>query len=145
MKLSLLPRLQNLYLRISFQLTGVGSESIQLKACLSHGKRLVPTLSAHFDPYSDFPLSGTGLGGSSGSILSGGKGLGDGLVGAGNFDKEEAALCPGGRLLSLNVTANERIPNIRRVIVPYPAAGEWFLTLLPTCSKINIRKGNGET
>ena len=38
------------------QLSGVSAEDLQLKACLSHGKRLIPTLSAHFDPYSDYPL-----------------------------------------------------------------------------------------
>ena len=34
----------------------MSAEDLQLKACLSHGKRLIPTLSAHFDPYSDYPL-----------------------------------------------------------------------------------------
>ncbi len=34
------------------QLSGVGAESVELKACLSHGRRLIPTLAAHFDPYS---------------------------------------------------------------------------------------------
>ena len=39
------------------QLSGASAEEdLQLKACLSHGKRLIPTLSAHFDPYSDYPL-----------------------------------------------------------------------------------------
>ena len=33
----------------------------------------------------------------------------------------------------------------QRVMVPYPEAGQWFLTLLPSCSKINVRRGNQET
>lgn len=119
---------------ISFQLSGISSESIQLKACLSHGRRLVPTMASHFDPYSDRALQ---------------KGMMESVHTVGvvpsTFDKEEASLCPGGRLISLNVTADEQVPNIQRIMVPYPASGEWFLTLLPSCSKINIRKGNGET
>ncbi len=59
--------------------------------------------------------------------------------------KEEEALCPGGRLLALNVSAAERIPRFQRVLVPYPAEGEWFLTLLPSCSNVNVRRGNKET
>ena len=38
------------------QLSGIRSENLELKACLSHGRKLIPTLSAHFDPYSDYPL-----------------------------------------------------------------------------------------
>jgi len=36
----------------------VPTESVEVKACLSHGRRLVPTLTAHFDPYTDYPLPG---------------------------------------------------------------------------------------
>ena len=43
---------------LHLQLPGASAEDLQLKACLSHGKRLIPTLSAHFDPYSDYPLPG---------------------------------------------------------------------------------------
>ena len=38
-----------------------------------------------------------------------------------------------------------RVPTFERVMVPYPSAGSWFLTMLPSCSKINIRRGNQET
>jgi hypothetical protein len=63
-------------------------------------------------------------------------------------DREEMSLCPGGRLFSLNVTTAivaKRKNTFQRVLVPYPEAGQWFLTLLPTCSKIKIRRGNQET
>ena len=30
-------------------------------------------------------------------------------------------------------------------MVPYPAAGQWFLTLLPSCSYVSIRRGSQET
>ena len=56
--------------------------------------------------------------------------------------------CPGGRLFSLNVTVSNmalRKDTFQRVMVPYPEAGQWFLTLLPSCSKINVRRGNQET
>ena len=56
--------------------------------------------------------------------------------------------CPGGRLFSLNVTVSNmalRKNTFQRVMVPYPEAGQWFLTLLPSCSKINVRRGNQET
>lgn len=56
--------------------------------------------------------------------------------------------CPGGRLFSLNVTVSTRAlrkNTFQRVMVPYPEAGQWFLTLLPSCSKINVRRGNQET
>ena len=119
-----------------FQLSGISSETIHLKACLSHGKRLIPTLAAHFDPYSDFPLPPV-------PPLT---------IETDPFsardreeEKEEASLCPGGRLISLNVSADERVPKIHRVMVPYPAQGEWFLTLLPSCSQVNVRRGSQET
>ena len=116
-----------------FQLSGINSENIQLKACLSHGKRLIPTLAAHFDPYSsDYPIPPPPPRGGQGSE-------------AREEDREEASLCPGGRLLRLNVSAAERVPSFARVMVPYPKDGDWFLTLLPACSKINIRRENQET
>ncbi len=120
---------------VLFQLSGVSSENLQLKACLSYGKRLIPTLSAHFDPYSGYPLPPPiSVPGSTQKERE--------------ENREEMSLCPGGRLFSLNVTAAnvaKRVNTFQRVMVPYPAAGQWFLTLLPSCSKINIRRGNQET
>ena len=54
----------------------------------------IPTLSAHFDPYSDYPLPPPP------SSSNGHKEKEE--------DREEASLCPGGRLLSLNVSAAAR-------------------------------------
>ena len=51
-------------------------------------------------------------------------------------DREEALLCPGGRLLNLNVSGSDIDSEFARVLVPYPAAGNWFLTILPTCARL---------
>ncbi len=66
-------------------------------------------------------------------------------LGGGYDDKEESSLCPGGRLLSLNVSADEKLPVFQRAMVPYPAAGEWFITLLPKCRYVSVRRGSQET
>ena len=58
------------------------------------------------------------------------------LAGKSARDREEALLCPGGRLLSLNVSGSERNSEFARVLVPYPAAGNWFITILPSCSRL---------
>ena len=119
------------------RLSGIASETVHLKACLSHGKRIIPTLSAHFDPYSEYSMNPGGGGGGSNSNSGPDKK---------QADEEELALCPGGRLISLNVSSDQRsMPSFRRVLVPYPAAGEWFLTLLPSCSNVNVRRGNQQT
>ena len=124
------------YFMFYSQLSGISSETIHLKACLSHGKRLIPTLAAHFDPYSDFPLPPAPPMTIETDPFS---------ARDREEEKEEASLCPGGRLISLNVSADERVPKIHRIMVPYPAEGEWFLTLLPSCSQVNVRRGSQET
>ena len=73
-----------------------------IKACLSHGRRIIPTMEdGHPDRYKFVPDENRNS--------------------AGMKEKEEerleAALCPGGRLLTLNVSAVERSPAFSRVLV----------------------------
>ena len=78
-------------------------------------------------------------GGPGGSSLGGGmgnQGMGSLNMRIYDRDKEEALLCPGGRLLSLNVSGSDRNSEFARVLVPYPAAGNWFVTILPTCARL---------
>jgi len=139
---------------------------------LSHGRRLVPTLAAHFDPYTDYPLPGApGVGVQPGAgrsrntdgdwmsvlrktlvatgdrrgIGSGGGPSAPSSPAAAAERKEAGALCRGGRLIALNISAAEHAPVFRRILVPYPAAGQWFLTVMTSCSNVNIRRGRQET
>ena len=103
----------------SFQLSGLLSEKYVLKACLSHGKRIIPVQDDGY-PHRILPDHGSGS-------RSWDR---DRFVDTGNNqrnrefdldqdmdgvqddtqDIEEAALCPGGRLLRLNVSATESVP-----------------------------------
>ena len=106
-------------IRHFFQLSGLISEKYVLKACLSHGKRIIPVKDDGY-PHRILPDHGSGS-------RSWDR---DRFVDTGNnqrnrefdldrdmdgiqddtLDIEEAALCPGGRLLRLNVSATERDP-----------------------------------
>ena len=120
---------------IIFQLSGVKSELYTVKACLSRGKKIIPRLDPDRDPLDQSntnngqPLNNMGIN----QNLNNDKPF---LAGKSARDREEALLCPGGRLLSLNVSGSERSSEFARVLVPYPAAGNWFVTILPSCSKL---------
>lgn len=107
-----------------FQLSGLLSEKYVIKACLSHGKRIIPR---NDDGYPYRKLSDQKSGNSRSwenrdreriSLLDtnnrefGEFDLDQDLDGIEDDteDIEEAALCPGGRLLRLNVSATERTP-----------------------------------
>ena len=117
------------------QLSGVKNELYTVKACLSRGKKVIPRLDPYRDPMtqsaSNIGQPGSGIGLNSG--LNNDKSF---LSGKNPREREEAILCPGGRLLSLNVSGSERNSEFARVLVPYPAAGNWFVTILPSCSKL---------
>ena len=105
-----------------------------VKACLSRGKKIVPRLDPGRDPLTESETNS----GQSGSNLGMNSGLNSEnsyLSGKNPREREEALLCPGGRLLSLNVSGSERNSEFSRVLVPYPAAGNWFVTIFPSCSK----------
>jgi len=75
---------------------------LTIRACLSHGRRIVPNSDPGFpDRYKFNPDESRNP--------------------AGIKDKEderlEATVCPGGRLLTLNVSAVERAPVFARVLV----------------------------
>ena len=107
-----------------FQLSGLLSEKYVIKACLSHGKRIIPR---NDDGYPYRKLSDQKSGNSRSwenrdreriSLLDtnnrefGEFDLDQDMDGIQDDteDIEEAALCPGGRLLRLNVSATERTP-----------------------------------
>ena len=116
------------------QLSGVANELYTVKACLSRGKKIVPRLDPGRDPLTESETNS----GQSGSNLGMNSGLNNEnsyLSGKNPREREEALLCPGGRLLSLNVSGSERNSEFSRVLVPYPAAGNWFVTIFPSCSK----------
>ena len=109
-----------------FQLSGLLSEKYVIKACLSHGKRIIPR---NDDGYPYRKLSDQKSGKSRSwenrdreriSLLdreTSNRDFGefdldqdlDGLQDD-THEIEEAALCPGGRLLRLNVSATEQTP-----------------------------------
>jgi hypothetical protein len=94
----LAPNLKNL----TFQLSNINGEVLTVRACLSHGRRIVPNADDGYpDRYKFSPDENRNP--------------------SGLKDKEderlEAALCPGGRLLTLNVSAVERSPVYARVLV----------------------------
>ena len=121
------------------QLSGVVNELYTVKACLSRGKKIVPRQDPGRDPLTQ-PESNSGQSGSNlGTIINGYDNLNSDnsyLAGKNPREREEALLCPGGRLLSLNVSGSERNSEFARVLVPYPAAGNWFVTIYPSCSKL---------
>ena len=122
------------YLYDFLQLSGVANELYTVKACLSRGKKIVPRLDPGRDPLTESETNS----GQSGSNLGMNSGLNNEnsyLSGKNPREREEALLCPGGRLLSLNVSGSERNSEFSRVLVPYPAAGNWFVTIFPSCSK----------
>ena len=127
-----------LYWYYYFKLSGVKSELYTVKACLSRGKKIIPRLDRERDPMMQ---SNSNSGSQPGGSNMGSSNIGinnDNLFpkGMNARDREEALLCPGGRLLSLNVSGSERNSEFARVLVPYPAAGNWFVTILPSCSKL---------
>ena len=115
-------------------MSGVVNELYTIKACLSRGKKIIPRLDPGRDPLTQSESNS----GQSSSNLGMNQGLNDNayLAGKNPREREEALLCPGGRLLSLNVSGSERNSEFARVLVPYPAAGNWFVTIFPSCSKI---------
>ena len=102
---------------------------------MSRGKKIIPRLDPDRDPLDQSntnngqPINNMGIN----QNLNNDKPF---LAGKSARDREEALLCPGGRLLSLNVSGSERSSEFARVLVPYPAAGNWFVTILPSCSKL---------
>ena len=120
---------------LCFQLSGSKSDLYIVRACLSRGKRIIPVI----DP--DRSMSPTQQ-----TMYPDGGGRRDPgkpelntdriLSRQEELERDEKLFCPGGRLLSLNVSGSERNPEFSRVLVPYPAAGIWFLTILPTCSRL---------
>lgn len=156
------------------QLSGLGSEKYIVKACLSFGKRVIPVKDDGY-PHRILPDHGSGS-------RSWDR---DRFVDTGNNqrnrefdldqdmdgiqddteDIEEAALCPGGRLLRLNVSATEQVPqyvvsllykkslsnsggqffSVSEVLIPYPSAGNWFLTILPKCKRVITRRTQQDT
>ena len=120
---------------IIFQLSGVKSELYTVKACLSRGKKIIPRLDPDRDPL-DQSNTNNGQPVNSMGINQNFNNEKPFLAGKSARDREEALLCPGGRLLSLNVSGSERSSEFARVLVPYPAAGNWFVTILPSCSKL---------
>lgn len=120
-----------------FQLSGSKSDLYEVRACLSRGKRIVPMMDPELSPTAPPPPSFPGAGGPAREqsspevnpdrILSRGEEL----------ERDEKLYCPGGRLLSLNVSGAEiGMTGVAEVHVPFPAAGIWFLTILPTCSRL---------
>ena len=75
-----------------------------MRACLSHGRRIIPSMEdGHPDRYKFVPDENRNL------------------IGMKEKEDErlEATLCPGGRLLSLNVSALERVPTFARILVSF--------------------------
>ena len=109
-------------LHFSLQLSGLLSEKYVLKACLSHGKRIIPRIDDGYphrilpdhsvsnpwnrDRYT--PEGSNKLHGKNRETFDFDQDL-DGIQDD-TQDIEEAALCPQGRLLRLNVSATEKIP-----------------------------------
>jgi hypothetical protein len=138
------------------RLSGLGTEKYVLKACLTHGKRVIPRKDDGY-PHRILPDHSTGqrnwdrdrdrdrvFDSSSGRNRDREIDYDQDMDGIQDdtLDIEESALCPGGRLLRLNVSATEKSSQLHmaQVLVPYPAAGKWFLTILPKCKKVFTRR-----
>ena len=122
-----------LIVKFLFQLSGLGSEKYVLKACLSPGKRVIPQLEDGYPGRRTLERKNKKLrsweqrerdrerADWSGNTNRMGNDIGektrpfqhdhdqdlDGLQDE-SYEDEEAALCPNGRLLRLNVSATER-------------------------------------
>ena len=121
----------------------------EVRACLSRGKRIVPVMdpellqqsssSGHQSGGSGLP-SGGGPGGRDPSASASDAANPDRILSRGEeLERDEKLFCPGGRLLSLNVSGDDigmSAGASAQVHVPFPAAGTWFLTILPTCSRL---------
>lgn len=102
---------------------------------MGRGKKIIPRIDPDRDPLMPSSSITVQTGGNLG-INQGMNNDKSFLAGQNARDREEALLCPGGRLLSLNVSGSERHSEFARVLVPYPAAGNWFITILPSCSRL---------